>query len=134
MKKIKSEKGFTMEDLTVAVIIIITFVGIITSLMYSVKKLNIETDLTAQMTSYAVQIIEDIDKISYEEVNEELAKTYNEKFSIPKAFKIDLKVSKYGEGMENMKDLIKIVDLKISYTFKGNEQKFTVQKLKIKEM
>ena len=123
-----------MEDLTVAVIIIITFVGIITSLMYSVKKLNIETDLTAQMTSYAVQIIEDIDKISYEEVNEELAKTYNEKFSIPKAFKIDLKVSKYGEGMENMKDLIKIVDLKISYTFKGNEQKFTVQKLKIKEM
>ena len=134
MKKIKSEKGFTMEDLTVAVIIIITFVGIITSLMYSVKKLNVETDLTAQMTSYAVQIIEDIDKISYEEVNEELAKTYNEKFSIPKAFKIDLKVSKYGEGIENMKELIKIVDLKISYTFKGNEQKFTVQKLKIKEM
>ena len=86
------------------------------------------------MTSYAVQIIEDIDKISYEEVNEELAKTYNEKFSIPKAFKIDLKVSKYGEGIENMKELIKIVDLKISYTFKGNEQKFTVQKLKIKEM
>ena len=134
MKKIKSEKGFTMEDLTVAVIIIITFVGIITSLMYSVKKLNIETDLTAQMTSYAVQIIEDIDKISYEEVNEELAKTYNKKFSISKALKIDFIFSKYFEWMENMKDLIKIVDLKISYTFKGNEQKFTVQKLKIKEM
>lgn len=131
---IKSEKGFTMEDLAIAIIVIMVFVGIITTMMYTTYKLNIETDLTSQMASYAVQILEDIDKISYEEVTTDLAKTYNEKFSIPKSFHIDIQVSNYGEGEPNVQDIIKIVDLKISYTLQGNEEQFTVTRLKIKEM
>lgn len=134
MKKIKSENGFTMEDLMIALVIIMIFVGVITTTMYTVYKLNIETNLTSQMTSYAVQILEDIDKISYEEVNSDLASTYNEKFSIPSSFKIDIQVSNYGEGTENIKDIMKIVNLKISYTLQGNEEQFSVQRLKIKEM
>lgn len=134
MKKIKSENGFTMEDLMIALLIIMIFVGVITTTMYTVYKLNIETNLTSQMTSYAVQILEDIDKISYEEVTSDLANTYNEKFSIPSSFKIDIQVSNYGEGIENVQDIMKIVNLKISYTLQGNNQQFTVQRLKIKEM
>lgn len=131
---IKSEKGFTIEDLAIAIIVIMVFVGIITTMMYTTYKLNIETDLTSQMASYAVQILEDIDKISYEEVTTDLANTYNEKFSIPKSFKIDIQVSNYGEGEPNVQDVIKIVDFKISYTLQGKEEQFTVKRLKIKEM
>ena len=72
---IKSNKGFTMQDLIIATLIITIFVGLIGTLMYSVYNVNIRTDLTSQMATYAVQILEDIDKISYDEVTSELADT-----------------------------------------------------------
>ena len=131
---IKSEKGFTMEDLTIALLIITLFVGVISTMMYKVYKVNLKTDLTSQMVIYAVQILEDIDKIAYEEVKPELADIYNSKFSIPQGYTIDIQVSNYGEGISNVKDLIKIVKLNISYTFSGEKEEFTVTRLKIKEI
>ena len=131
---IKSEKGFTMEDLAIALLIITLFVGIISTMMYKVYKINLKTDLTSQMVMYAVEILEDIDKIAYEEVKPELADIYNSKFSIPQGYTIDIQVSNYGEGISNVKDLIKIVKLNISYTFSGEKEEFTVTRLKIKEI
>lgn len=133
-KLIKSNKGFTMQDLIIAMLIITIFVGLVSSLMYSVYYINIKTDLTSQMSTYAVQILEDIDKIAYEEVTPSLASTYKEKFSIPAGFNINIEVSNYGEGMENIEDIIKIVKLSISYNLRGEEQTFSVQRLKIKEI
>ena len=131
---IKSEKGFTMQDLIVACFIIIVFVTIISTLMYSVYNTNLRADLTAQMATYAVQILEDIDKISYEEVNSSLAETYFDKFSIPDGYNIDLQVSNYGEGIENIEDVMKIVKLTISYTLRGETEEFSVERLKIREI
>ena len=121
---IKSEKGFTMEDLTIALLIITLFVGVVSTMMYKVYKIKLKTDLTSQMVMYAVQILEDIDKIAYEEVKPELAKIYNSKFSIPQGYEIEIQVSNYGEGRANIKDLIKIVRLNISYTFSGEKEEF----------
>ena len=102
--------------------------------MTSVYKTNMKTRLTSQMATYAVQILEDIDKISYEEVNSDLSQTYASKFSIPSGYNIDIQVSNYGEGVKNVQDIIKIVKLTISYTLQGETEEFSVQKLKIKEM
>lgn len=131
---IKSEKGFTMEDLTIALLIITLFVGVVSTMMYKVYKIKLKTDLTSQMVMYAVQILEDIDKIAYEEVKPELANIYNSKFSIPQGYEIEIQVSNYGEGRANIKDLIKIVRLNISYTFSGEKEEFEVTRLKIKEI
>ena len=131
---IKSDKGFTMEDLTIALLIITLFVGIISTMMSKVYKVNLKADLTSQMVMYAVEILEDIDKIAYEEVKPELADIYNSKFSIPQGYTIDIQVSNYGEGISNVKDLIKIIKLNISYTFSGEKEEFTVTRLKIKEI
>ena len=131
---IKSENGFTMQDLMIAAFLIIIFVSFISTIMYTVVKANIKTDLTAQMTTYAVQILEDIDKISYEEVDNSLAQTYLNKFSIPSGYDIIIDVSNYGEGLNNVQDVIKIVKLTISYELQGVPEKITIQKLKIKEI
>ena len=131
---IKSENGFTMQDLMIAAFLIIIFVSFISTIMYTVVKANIKTDLTAQMTTYAVQILEDIDKISYEEVDSSLAQTYLDKFSIPSGYDIIIDVSNYGEGLNNVQDVIKIVKLTISYELQGVPEKITIQKLKIKEI
>lgn len=131
---IKSEKGFTIQDLMVAALIIIIFVGVISTYMVSVYNTNMRANLTAQMTTYAVQILEDIDKISYDEVNSSLVNGYYDKFSIPGGYTLNLEVSNYGEGVENVEDIMKIVKLTISYTFRGETEEFTVTRLKIKEI
>lgn len=130
----KSEKGFTMQDLLIAAFVITLFVGLIATMMYSVYNLNVRANLSSQMVTYAVQILEDIDRISYDEVNSDLAQTYISKFSIPTGFNVDIQVSNYGEDLENIEDVMKIVNLTISYTLQGEAEEFSVQRLKIKEM
>lgn len=134
MNKLKSEKGFTMQDLIVAILIFTIFTGIICTTMYKVYELNVRVSLTSQMTMYAVQILEDIDKISYEEAQTKTAEQYKEQFSIPAGFKVDLKFSNYKEGEENIQDVIKIVNLSISYDYLDSTENINIQKLKIKEM
>lgn len=133
-KVIESNKGFTMQDLVIATLIITIFIGLISTLMYSVYRINISTNLTSQMATYAVQILEDIDKISYEEVNSDLANKYKSQFSIPAGFEVKIDVSNYGQGVKNVQDVIKVVNLTISYELRGETQQFTVKKLKIKEI
>ena len=123
-----------MQDLIVAILIFTIFTGIICTTMYKVYELNVRVSLTSQMTMYAVQILEDIDKISYEEAQTKTAEQYKEQFSIPAGFKVDLKFSNYKEGEENIQDVIKIVNLSISYDYLDSKENINIQKLKIKEM
>ena len=129
--KIKSEKGFTMQDLLAGCLILTIFVGTIAGLMTYVYKTNIQTRLMAQMVNYVVEILEDIDKISYEDAQNKNGNYYKDKFSIPTGFNVDLQFSDYGEDLE---DVIKIVDLTVSFTFDEEVTEYKIQRLKIKEM
>ena len=132
--KIKSEYGFTMQDLLIACFIFVLFAGLIGTLMYNVYDTNIRASLTSQMCIYAVQILEDIDKISYEDAQLKTGQDYKEQFSIPEGFNIELQFTNYAENQENIEDVIKIVNLKISYNIAGKTEKFSVKRLKIKEI
>ena len=132
--KIKSENGFTMQDLLVACFIFILFAGLIGTLMYRVYETNIRASLTSQMCIYAVQILEDIDKISYEDAQSKTGADYKEQFSIPEGFNVELQFTDYGADKAYIEDIIKIVDLKISYTISGQTEEFNIRRLKIKEM
>ena len=132
--KIKSENGFTMQDLLVACFIFILFVGLIGTLMYRVYETNIRASLTSQMCMYAVQILADIDKISYEDAQSKTGADYKEQFSIPEGFNVELQFTDYGADKAYIEDIIKIVDLKISYTVANQTEEFTVRRLKIKEI
>lgn len=130
----KSNKGFTMQDLLIALFLIVLFIGIISSMMYAVYKLQVKANLMSQMTMYSVQILEDIDKISYEEVQKKTVQEYRNQFSIPAGFNINIEISNYGEGIKNVQDVMKIVKLTLSYTINNETEEFTVQRLKIKEI
>ena len=56
---------------------------------------------------------------------------YKSQFKIPAGFNVDLELTNYGENTE---DVIKIVNLKITYTLQGDTTEYTVQRLKIKEI
>ena len=131
---LKSQKGFTLQDLVIACLIFTAFVGIIGTLMYSVYQNSLRADLSSQMTVYAVKILEDIDKISYEDAQLMTGDQYKAKFSIPAGFDVDLQLTDYGEGVTYIEDVMKIVNLKISYTLAGETEEITITRLKIKEM
>lgn len=132
--KLISNKGFTIQDLLIACFIIILFVGIIYSLMITVYKTNVKATLTSEMTIYAVKILENIDKISYEEVQTKTSEEYINEFSIPDLYNVEIEISNYVENANNLNDVIKIVNLKLSYTFQGETEEFSVTRLKIKEI
>lgn len=133
-KKLKSQNGFTMQDLMIACLIFILFTGLIGTLMYNSYYNNLRAELSADMTIYAVKILEDIDKISYEDVQTKTGTDYKEQFNIPAGYSVELSISNYGEGVENVEDIMKIINLKISYTLQGETEDFVVKRLKIKEM
>lgn len=130
---LKSEKGFTMADLVAAIMIFSTFTGIIGALMFSSFKTNLQTKMAGIAGNYAIQILEDIDKITYDEVKNGMENRYKSKFQIPKNFDINIEVSNYNEG-NNKEDLIKIVKLTVTYKLGESSEKLVFNRLKVKEI
>ncbi len=130
---IKSNSGFTMTDLVVALIIFLIFSGLVVTAFYSSYVVNSKTKITASATNYSIQILEDIDKITYDEVQNGMENTYRQKFSIPDGYSLKMKVTNYNEGNDK-EDLIKNVELTIEYKIAGDNEKIVINKIKVKEL
>lgn len=130
---IKSNYGFTMIDLVIALIIIMIFSGIIGTALYEAFKMNSKTKVSAAALNFVIEILEDIDKITYDEVQNGMESKYMTQFSIPSGYNLSINVSNYIEGNET-EDLIKIVKLTIEYKMAGNEEKIVIEKIKVREM
>lgn len=128
----KSNAGFTMTDLVAALIIFSIFTSIIGMLMYSSFKVNLQTKMAGAAGNYAIQILEDIDKISYDQVTNGMESSYKSKFGIPTEFNLSIEVSNYNEGTDK-EDLIKKVNLTITYEYAGNSENLVIERLKVKE-
>lgn len=126
----KSEAGFTMQDITIAMMILMIFIGIIGGMFVTLYKLNTQIKVTANATYYAMQILENIDKIAYEDVTESLESKYAEEIQ---GYQINLEIEPYNDQYHTM-DLIKKVKLTISHESFGETGSFVVQRLKIKEV
>lgn len=135
MKKInfKSNAGFTMQDLVAAIIILLIFTGVIGTSMYKSLKTNLQTKMAGTANNYAIEILEDIDKIPYEDVVNGMESKYKGKFDIPSNYKLNIDVSNYNEGTSK-EDLIKEVKLTITYELAGSQEKLVIERLKVKEV
>lgn len=122
-----------MIDLIIALAIFSIFTGLITTLMFSSLKTNLQTKMAGTATNYTMQILEDIDKISYDEVKNGMENSYKTKFSIPSAFSLKIEVLNYSEGTDK-EDLIKKVKVTVGYELDGNTENLVVERLKVKEI
>lgn len=130
---LKSNKGFTMQDLAIAIIILFLFAGTIGSICVSIYQVQADTKIDSIATLYAVQIMEYIDKISYEEVSNGIENTVRQEFNLPKGFNILIEVSSYLPT-ENSQDLVKQVKLTLAYQFRDDNRTIKIERLKIKEL
>lgn len=132
MKKLdfKSNKGISMADIIIAVIILIMFAGVICSFYYKIVYYNNSIKMNAKAVSYAITIAEDIDKILYEDVETDLLR---DKYELADRFEAEVTVKKYKEINPSAEDIIKIVTITINYEFLNENKVYQIEKIKIKE-
>ena len=151
----RQNKGITGADLSIAVVAIIIFVSIITTLFYNVYMMNQKTARNVQATELISSIFEKIETLSYEETTiaeqstllqklQELNITITSNDSTTQnlvgkkgGYIITLNIKKYNELEENtdknLEDIIKIINVKIEYKIGENIENVEMSTLKIKE-
>ena len=147
MKKniLKQNKGISMVDIAISILILFIFVGVISPIYVSIATNNLRAKNNAIATYFVVKLAEDIDKLSYNQVTKENLETLlsnREEFNYPDPevfpFEINVEVKNYKEeqsklGQTIAEDIIKIVEIKATYKVYEEEQYYSVSKLKIKE-
>lgn len=123
-----------MVDIIIAMFILTMFVGVIGSLYYQIVLNSNLIRMNAVAVHYAIKIAENTDKISYEEVTDELNTTVKESFAIPDNFTVHIQVSPYNEQDASKEDIIKMVTIHIDYQCLNETRSYELKKLKIKEM
>ena len=163
LTNLKNEKGATGADIVVALSIIVLTVSVISMVYINLTNGSKNVNRTAGATRIATNILENIDKMSYEQYNktfEELTKktedawdiskdkttvTFDPKKTpetekifetkIPKGYKVEL-ISQniYGEGDSLPKyDLIKKINVKVTFTVSKTEQNVSLYTSKERE-
>lgn len=137
MKKIyinlNSNKGFTIQDLIIAISIFVLFSTLIGTLFVSIYKIQVKSQVQEIITLYAVQILEYIDKISYDDVNEQLATNVKKIFKIPSSLNITINIENYEKNEQET--YIKKVRVNIEHNKPNSEhENIAIVKLKIKEI
>ena len=130
---LRSNKGFTMQDLIVAMSIFTIFAGIVGTMLVATFKIQSDSQVDEVATLYAIQITEYIDKTSYDEVDEELAGKVVKKFGIPDNFTVEISTEDYNPNNED-KTYVKKVKTNIIYTFASNTRNITIERLKVREL
>lgn len=128
-KILYNNKGITGIDLTLSVIVLTTFAGVIISLMVNNYKTSLEIQKSANAMSYATMVLEKVDEKSYEKVTEDFLSEISGEISIDSDYEISLNVSQIDDS-----DYVKKVTIKVSYVVNNQRKDINISKLKIKEI
>ena len=130
----KNNRGVTLTDVILGIIILSLFVGVIGNLFYQIIFNTNLIRFNAVATFYGVRIAEEIDKMSYEIVsNSNILGFINQNFEIPEGFSIDINISNYNKNDESKLDILKIANIKVNYSLMNTDFDYQIEKLKVKE-
>lgn len=120
---LKSEKGVTGIDITISIIIIALFIGLIVSLMYGIKQSSKDIERKTQATNYAISEIEKLKAEDFETLEDKQTSGYIENTPYYKTIKVvDYADLEENLGEDKERGLVKKVTVEISYK-SGKEDK-----------
>lgn len=135
MKKyLRSNAGISFADLIGAISVVILFVGAISAVMYNSHVVNLQIKVTEVAVGYSVEILEYIDKVTYEEIDENFINMIHEEFNISDSYNVEIEITNYTDYNPSYDDLIKIVNVSVTYEFEGRLEGIKVDKIKVKEI
>ncbi|CCZ17398.1 unknown [Clostridium sp. CAG:780] len=129
MNRLKNNKGITGIDLTISIIVLTIFAGLIVGLMVNNYNVAIEIQKGANAMSYATMILEKVDEKAYEKVTNNFVQELGDEISINSDYTVNLEVNQADD-----KDYVKRVTVKVTYTVNNEEKSLEIRKLKIKEI
>ena len=129
MNRLKNNKGITGIDLTISIIVLTIFAGLIVGLMVNNYNVAIEIQKGANAMSYATMILEKVDEKAYEKVANNFVQELGDEISINSDYTVNLEVNQADD-----KDYVKRVTVKVTYTVNNEEKSLVIRKLKIKEI
>lgn len=126
VQNIKKNKGFTTADIVVAIVVLMIFVGMITTLFYNFYLSTTAKNRNAMATNYIVDVIEEIKAMNYDEIQSDtqdnnsingLIQQLEASKQIPDQYTITGEMQKYNEtpGNTDKKDLVKILTVRVEY-------------------
>ena len=143
LELIREEKGIVVTDAIIAILIIMLFTGLITSLISKIMIEKMKIKMNSQQMTFVTQIFEHIEKMEYNEVTEENVINYINSIEPTKisagtsldnlttANKIKVKVEKYETTEENPGfDLVKIVTLTIQNELDNKQYTTEISRIK----
>lgn len=133
--KLKENKGFAATDITIAVIIILIFVSIITTAYYNYYLTITSKNRNAIATNCIIDVIENAEMMDYEDITEDTLKAKIQELydnnTLPQQYKVTALVEKYNEtdGNTNKKDLIKKITVTVQYEIGKKTQNLEISTL-----
>ena len=127
-QRIQNEKGYSAADLSIAIIILILFVSLITTVYYNYYMSVAAKNRQAAATNAVIDVMEQIEKMPYETVDTQSAQAkiqeLYEQNKIAKGYTVTALVEKYNEMPANTQkeDLIKTVKVTVQYTVSDKTQ------------
>lgn len=131
-KKFLNDKGVTGIDVTISIIVLTIFAGLIINLMSSIYKNSIEIQKGANAMAYATIVLEKVDEKAFDEIDDNFVNTLTKEENPEIAIDPNYAISFSTENLEE--DLLKKVRVEVSYEISGEAKSLIIYKLKIKEI
>ena len=141
---LRNNKGITGIDISVALIIIVLFVGIVSTLSYNYVVASRSVNRKAIATNIAIARIEELKQTPYDEILE-MDETSQDATKYANAdgvmltsgsgpYKVVTKVQKYtNPNIENIQDVIKIITVTVNYNIANREENIELRSTITKE-
>lgn len=130
----KKQGGLTGIDVTIAIVAITLFTGLILSLMYNVKNQNYIKACSITSDLYLTETLENIGIADFDNVVSASSEEGSEIIpDLPDVFYETISVENLSQIDINKEDIIKKVTVTISYNIGNRKYEKSIQRLKVKD-
>lgn len=133
-EKIKSNNGFSGVEITVALIILMIFMSLISMLFYNVYLIYTSNKRNSEATAYATQIMELVKKMYYADVTTQKLSAEIMKMNIPNGYGVQVEVENYKNENNVKEDLVKTVVITMNYRIGKQTKSLKFETIKAKEI
>lgn len=143
---LKKQNGITGIDISISILIITVFTGILAALFYNIYITSMNIERSDIATNIAINIIEYANKINYDEIDietfdeDKLLLKYQDQDEngvaekhIPNGYECKIEVTPYATSENELEDIIKTITVKIKYKIGKGDHEIAIQTLKVKE-
>ena len=130
--KLKRKDGITGIDISVSILIITLFTGVISGLLYNIYLTSMNVTRTAIASNIAIDLLEYAQELDYEDVGSDLVIRYEQNIGqVPNGYTCTSTVTKHSTLLNEKEDIIKIIEVNIEYSVGKMQEQLILKTLKV---